>query len=119
MSDQTYAHEFKKAMQSMNSYLPNVPYPFNPYILNEVLKNVNMNPSGQDRDDLMKMVQNPKQNEKQLRWFAQYLYNVQAPFKRLAHYFADMLTFDLSLYPTNATEKDMKTDEFKRQYDKS
>jgi len=114
---QTYAQEFAKAMQS--PYLPNVPYPFNPYVVNEILKNVNMNPSGQDRDDLIKMVQNPKANEKQLRWFAQYLYNVQTPFKRLAHYYPDMLTFDLSLYPINATEKDMRTDDFKRQYDKA
>jgi hypothetical protein len=30
-----------------------------------------------------------------------------------------MLTFDLALYPVNATEADMKTDEFKKQYDKN
>lgn len=110
----SYAKEYANAMN--NSHLNN--YLSNPYIMNEILKNINMKPAGQDRDDLIKMVQNPKENEQQLRRFAQYLYNVQAPFKRLVHYYADILSFDLSIYPTNATEKDMKSDSFKKQYDK-
>lgn len=114
-NDRSYAKEYTQAMSGYN-----VPYQYlaNPYILNEVLKNVNMNPAGQDRDNLIKMVQDPKSNEKKLRRFAQYLYNVQTPFKRLVHYYADMLTFDIAVYPVNATEKDMKTDEFKKQYNK-
>jgi len=102
----------------MQGYYAPYQYLANPYLLNEVLKNVNMNPASQDRDDLVKLVQNPKQCEQALRRFAQYLYNVQMPFKRLVHYYADMLTFDLSVYPTNATEKNMKTTDFKKQYDK-
>jgi hypothetical protein len=107
----------KNYMAAMNMYNNNQ-YLANPYILNEILKNLNMNPAGQDRDDLIKMVENPKSNERELRRFCEYLYNTQTPFKRLVHYYADMLSFDLSIYPVNATEKDMKTDKFKREYDK-
>lgn len=112
----TYTEEFARAMNSYKSSLNG--YIYNPYIMNEVLKNINMNPSGQDREDLIDMVQNPKANEKALRRFSQYLYNVQTPYKRIAHYYADILKFNLSIYPVNATEADMKTDEFKRQYEK-
>lgn len=114
-ADSSYAKQFANAMQG---YISPYQYIYNPYIMNEVLKNVNMNPSGKDRDELLAMVQNPKQNEQGLRQFSEYLYNTQLPFKRLIHYLADMLSFDLSVYPINATEADMKTDTFKREYDK-
>lgn len=114
-NDLNYAEIFAQVLKNPTT---SKMYMYNPYIMNEVLKNINMNPASQSRDTLIEMVQNPKQNEKALRRFSQYLYNVQAPFKRLVHYYADMLLFNISVYPTNATEADMKTDEFKKQYDK-
>jgi hypothetical protein len=112
--DSNYVKDYASAMSSQNMYGSL----FNPMILNEVLKNINMTPSAQTRTNLLKMVHDPRRFEQGLRRFAQYLYNVQMPFKRLIHYYANMLSFDLSIYPINATEEDMKTDKFKRDYER-
>lgn len=112
--EQTYVKDFARAMQRDNIYNSI----FNPYILNEVLKNANMYPSAKTRTELLQMVHNPAKFERGLRQFCQYLYNVQMPFKRLIHYYSNMLTYDLSIYPINADEQDMKTDKFKRDYDR-
>jgi hypothetical protein len=106
-----YVKDFSRA--SSNLYNPI----FNPLMLNQVLKNINMFPSSKTREELLKMVHNPKSNEQDLRRFCQYLYNVQMPFKRLVHYYSNMLTYDISVLPINASEKDMKTDKFKRDYE--
>lgn len=106
--------DYVKDFSNATSYFSPV---FNPIIMNQVLKNLNQSPTAQSRDKLLDMVHNPKQNEQALRRFCQYLYNVQTPFKRLIHYYADMLTYDLSVYPINATEKEMKTDAFKKEYE--
>lgn len=113
MSEESYVRSYSSAM-SKSPYYNNY---FDPFIINEVLKNINMNPAGKTRTELLPMIHDPKKFERPLRQFAQYLYNVQMPFKRLIHYFANMLTYDLSIYPINASDKDMKTDKFKRDYD--
>lgn len=84
---------------------------------NAFLKNINMNPVYKERDMVEKMVQDPKNNEVALRRLSQHLYNVQTPYKRLIHYFADALTFDWFPIPINATKKDMKSDAFKKDYE--
>jgi hypothetical protein len=107
-----YVRDYTNAMSSLYNPV------FNPLIMNQVLKNINMLPASQHRAELIKMVHNPKDNEQKLRRFCQYLYNVQMPFKRLVHYYADMLTYDLSVYPINASEKEMKSKAFKEDYEK-
>jgi hypothetical protein len=109
---ENYAQEFAKGLNQMNSYL------FNPLITNQALKKINMNPIAQTREDIKNIVSDPKLYEKQSRQLSEYLYNTQTPYKRLVHYFADMLKFELSIYPTNASEEDLKSDKFKKDYDK-
>jgi len=106
-----YAMEFARVFNNYNSYL-------NPIISNSNLKNINMNPAYQNREKVLDMIYKPKENEKDLRRLSQHLYNTQTPYKRLLHYFADMLTFDIAVYPKNVTEKQLNSDAFKRDYEK-
>ena len=58
-----------------------------------------MNPVFQDRDNVEKMVANPKYYEKPLRELSQHLTNVIMPVKRLTSYYANILTWDYFLIP--------------------
>lgn len=111
---ENYVRDYANAMNNTNIYSAL----YNPLILNEVMKNINMSPAAKTRTELLKMVHDPRRNERALRQFSQYLYNVQMPYKRLIHYYSNMLDYNLSIYPINATEEDMKTDKFKRDYDR-
>ena len=105
-----FAVEFARSLNGYNSL-------FNPYLANQYLKDINMRPVYKDREAVRNMVYNPRDNEQGLRRLSQHLYNTQTPYKRLIHYFADMLTFDLSIYPINASDKEMKTSKFKKDYE--
>lgn len=109
-----YFVEFAKTLTSMGG----MNYLLNPYISNQYLKNINMNPQFKDRDTVEKMVYNPKDNELGLRRLSEHLYNTQTPYKRLIHYFADMLKFDWYPIPINATEEDMKKDSYKKDWER-
>jgi hypothetical protein len=108
---ENYAVEFAKVSDRVNKYI-------NPYLANQYLKNINMKPTFQNREKVLDMIYNPSSNEQPLRRLSQHLYNTQTPYKRLIHYFADMLTFDISIYPKNITDKQLQSDKFKKDYDK-
>jgi hypothetical protein len=91
---------------------------FNPILSNQYLKNINMNPTSRSRDEVDKLIENPKENEQALRRVSEYLYNTIMPYKKLVNYYADIPTFDISIYPVNAKEKDVSSDNFKKDYDK-
>jgi len=110
---ENYAVEFAKSMSTpmYNTY-------FNPMIMNQGLKNINMNPIFPDRDQVEKMISDPKNNEQALRELAQRLYHSQMNFKRLVHYFASIPTFDYQVLPVNASEDDIKSAKFLKEYNK-
>lgn len=112
--DINYFLEFAKTLNTLNG----MSYMLNPYMSNQYLKRLNMNPQFQDRDTVEKMVYNPKENELGLRRLSEHLYNTQLPYKRLIHYFADMLTFDWYPIPINATEEDMKSPAYKKDWER-
>lgn len=112
-----YFMEFARTMNS-----PMYGGYFNPLLANQFLKNINMSPTSIERDNVETMVANPKENEQSLRRLSQHLYNTQMPYKKLIHYFSDMLTFDISIYPKNINTSELtgkKLETFKKEYDKA
>ena len=111
-----YAMEFARGLAQYNNYISN------PLTANQFLKNINMNPNFQNKEAVENMAYNPKENELGLRRVSQHLYNTQMPYKRLIHYFSDMLKFEISIHPTNINPDDLKDtkakDRFMREYDK-
>lgn len=87
----------------------------NPIWINSILKNIASSPQKYDRDKLRDYLKNPVFNEKALKDFAQYLYNTNMFFKRLVHYFADILDFRYILIPTNPDN----SPQFKKAYNRS
>lgn len=73
----------------------------NPILENSLLKNLTSSPQKYDRDEIRDLIKNPALNEKALKDFAQYLYNTNMFFKRLIHYFADILDFRFILKSSN------------------
>ena len=110
-----FAIEFAK---SLNNFSPLLGGFFNPLMANQYLKNLNMNPVQQNRDNVKNMINNPQHNEKSLRRLSQHLYYSQMSYKRMVHYLSDILTFDWYPVPINATESDMKKSTFKKDYEK-
>lgn len=106
--EKQYAVNF--ARQIFN--LMNTDY-FSPTTKNKILKDLNMNPVFKDRDNVEKMIANPKHYEKPLRELSQHLYNVIMPIKRLVDHYATMLTWDYMLIPI-VENNVMKTSAFKK-----
>jgi len=86
---------------------------YNPYLQNDVLKDINMNPQSQDYDDVAQLISDPKHNEKSLRRLSQYLYNTIMPIRRVIDYYSKILTWDYVLIP-NVEEKELKTTAYKK-----
>ena len=107
----SFAREFVKYLNQYGMYL------YNPLLANQYLKDINMRPANQSREQVQQMVANPRNYEQGLRRLSQYLYNTQLIYKRMVHYLADILTFDWYPIPINATEEDMKKNTFKKDLD--
>jgi len=112
-SQEDYNYGLEFARQQSNNY--NM-YLLNPFLMNQSLKNLNMQPANQPRDNLQKMIDNPENNEQSLRRFGQYLYFTQMIYKRMIHYLADILTFDWYPVAKNWNEEDIKKPSFKKDF---
>jgi len=86
----------------------------NPVWANSILKNITSSPQKYDRTKLKVYLQNPVYYEKELKDFGQYLYNSNMFFKRLVHYFGDLLDFRYILIPQNPDT----SPQFKKAYTK-
>ncbi len=102
-------------IQQLNNF--NNAFLFNPFLMNQSLKNLNMQPASQPRERLQQMVDNPQNNEQPLRRFGQYLYFTQMIYKRMIHYLADILTFDWYPIAKGWDERDIQKPSFKRDFD--
>ena len=51
------------------------------------------------KDDIIRFMQNPRKNQKQLREVSRYLYEASPNYKRLILYFACLPTFDYIVEP--------------------
>lgn len=109
----SYNYGLDFARQTSNS---NNSFLLNPFMANQSLKNLNMQPASQPREILQQMIENPKNNEQALRRFAQYLYFTQMTYKRMIHYLADILTFDWYPVAKNWNEDDINKPSFKKDF---
>ena len=103
-----YATEFA---QSLNSFW------YDPLIVNNFLKNINVSSSEYSKDDIKKIIAHPQENEWALRKLSWYLYYTQLVYKRMVHYLSDILTFDWYPIPINVSEEDTKKSTFKKDYE--
>jgi hypothetical protein len=113
--DEQFAKQFAKAM---NTVL-NTPSIFNPFWQNQILKDLSISGLKYDREKIKQMLADPKNNERQLRELSNFIFNYILQYKRLVMYYAEMLSFDWSLEPTNADKEDMSTKAFKKSYKKA
>lgn len=107
---ENYFLEFSRVMQNVWA---------NPFILNQFLKDSNMSAVANRRMELLRALENPRDNERILRAISRYLYMVQLPYKRMLHYLSDILTFDYYVIPINAKEEDFSKRNFKLDYNKA
>ncbi|MFA5602962.1 MAG: hypothetical protein WDA21_04490 [Bacilli bacterium] len=109
-----YAKAFLQNSNNMWSYL------LDPQISNQILKSINMNPVVRSRDEVLKLIADPKNNEQALRRLAEYFYDTNMSYKTLVHYLSNILTFDYIIVPIgNVPEEEKKNKEFLKDLNKA
>lgn len=69
------------------------------------------------KDQVVRYLENPATNEKQLRQMSQYLFNVSNYYRRLIQYFANMSTFSYIIMPYGVDySKNLNVNKFKKAY---
>lgn len=71
------------------------------------------------KDDIIRFMQNPRKNQKQLREVSRYLYEASPNYKRLILYFACLPTFDYIVKPYGLNIDKVNKKTFKIQYQKT
>ena len=87
---------------------------YTPWMSNELLKNLNNNPRIPTFDKIKSALEDYKNNEKNLQGFNEFMTNFDMIFKRTLYSYANMLSFDLEIFCTNAyTQADYQSEEYK------
>ena len=87
---------------------------FTPDIVNQQMKNINVNPIEATAEGIQNALKNPKNSETILRGYAQSFEIQSMYYKRLLRYFPDMASFNLTFDPINIEkESDFTSKEFK------
>jgi hypothetical protein len=81
---------------------------FTPDLINARLRDISFNPLAATQDMLDKALQNPKENEDNLRRFSENFELQSMPYKRLISYLSGLLAFDYTITCSNAKEEDYK-----------
>jgi len=71
------------------------------------------------KEDIIRFMQNPRKNQKQLREVSRYLYEASPNYKRLILYFACLPTFDYIVEPYGLNTEKINKKTFKTQYQKT
>ena len=78
---------------------------YQPILAEQLLQDININPSAASSDDIQRWLLSPAQHDQELRALSQYLENAVGQYNRAVHYFADILAFNVGLFP-----KDVNSD---------
>lgn len=105
--------EFAQAMTD-GLFLPSV---FNPYVTGDRMKDVTLNPIEATIDNVDSALKAPKDNEKNLQGYSEYFELTSMIYKRMIGYLGNLLSFDLTYVPVNATSDDYKKASFKKDRD--
>jgi hypothetical protein len=100
--------EFARSMSAMygQTYV-------NPMLVNERLKDINLNPMAATQTLLETAMESPKNNESNLQKFSQDFELTSMIYKKLISYLANMLAFDIT-YTSNAEPDDYKSPKYKK-----
>lgn len=91
---------------------------FTPDIVNQALKQINVNTLEPTENNLKRALGRPNENEDNLVGYSEW-YNVNnMMYKRTSDYLANMLSFDLKISCTNAKGKDYRSKEYKEDLDR-
>lgn len=85
---------------------------YTPDMINQNLQRVNMNPRIADKDKVEKALADLSEDD--LIGFSEYYELTDMLYKRMLGYSGNMLSFDLTFYPTNAEPKDLKSKKYKK-----
>lgn len=113
--------DFSKVMDnSATSILSSIATEFwrNPLWANEVLKSAQGKPIKYKRDDIIKLINSPQENEIALRHMALYFDSTNLFYKRVKDYLASLLVYNYYLIPENVTKEEVNSPSFKRAYKK-
>ena len=96
--------------QGMSGYLT-------PQMVNTNLKNINLNSQVGTYDDILKALQNPKSNEDTIISYSQNQYLTSYLYKRNFDYYANLLSYDLSIISKEDLEyEDYKSPSYKKDW---
>ncbi len=68
-----------------------------------------------DKEAIVRFIENPERNEKQLRSFSNHLYSMNSSYKTLIRYFANLINFHYIIEPVGIN-KDIDEDSFQQEY---
>jgi len=86
-----------------------------PDLINRRMQELSLLPEFASESKLQEYLKSPLDNEKNLRHFGQALEIISSPYKRLLHYLANMLAWDITYTPTNLVEgKEFSTPKYKK-----
>jgi len=91
---------------------------FNPDILNKNLSGINVNVKQPTVDELSKALNDPINNQDNLMGFNEWTQFNDMIFKKTIEYYSNLLSFDLSMYCSNAVKGDYKSKEYKEDIDR-
>lgn len=91
----------------------------NPYIANQVMKSLTTLPTNYSREEINKMLANPRNNEDALVGLSYYVKNVILQYQNTIEYFSTLNEYTPFVYPVGIDEFDKKEKEFKKTYHKA
>lgn len=86
---------------------------YTPQLLNQTLIDLNITPQSATYDKIIKALDNAKYDAKNLQGYSQWVEYNDMLMSRTLKYYANMLSFDLTIVCTNARKSDYKTKEYK------
>lgn len=95
---------------TQGAFFPNV---FNPLLVNDRMKDINLNPIQATADDIDQALLKPKSNEKNLQGYSEHFELTSMIYKRMIGYLGNLLAFDLTYTPI-ATKEEMRSKTFKK-----
>ena len=84
-----------------------------PILMNQRMQDITLNPIEATVERVETALKTPKSNEEFLAGFSEHFELTSMPYKRMLHYLAKMLSFDLVVIPTNAQKEDYSKKTFK------
>lgn len=100
-------YEFAK---SAYNRFPNV---FTPDLVNQRMKDINMNPRGGTAEAITSALEKPQQNEELLIGYSEFFEYTDMIYKKVLSYIALLPSYDVTYVPTNATVSDLSKNQYK------